>query len=112
METDSGLCVARWLGRSLESFSHTNRHLAAVDMSVGGRLVGVLRLDTRALHSAVDDKRRSRSESWSGLADELGVGRSQLTRLSAGGRIEVRLLLTILEWLGRDAESFTRIADR
>jgi hypothetical protein len=112
METDGVLGMTRWLGCSLEALSPTNRRLGGPDCQLGVDRVGVIRMDTRSLHGAVDDLRQARAMSWESLADHLGVAASQLTRLSKGGRIEVRLLLTILDWLGRSSESFAHITDR
>ena len=112
METDGILCMTRWLGRPPEAFSQTNHHLAGTEMLLASGVAGVVRLDTRALHRAVDELRRSQALSWQALATELRATSSQLTRLSKGGRIGIRLLLTVLAWLGRSAESFAHITDR
>ena len=112
MEADGALGMAWWLGSSLEAFSQTNRDFAGAEMQVDAAEAGMLRLDTRALYRAVDDLRCSRALPWQSLASELGVAVSQLTRLSKGGRVGVRLLLTVTAWLGRSAESFARVTDR
>ena len=111
METDGVLGMVRWVGCPIEAFSETNRHLAGTQTELGAGVGGVLRLNTGSLHRAVDDERRSRGMSWRSLADHLNVGASQLTHLSKGGRVGVHFLLTLLSWLGRNAESYTHITD-
>ena len=66
-----------------------------------------VRFDAKALYAALDAERHKRGLSWRGVADEIGVSLSTLTRTKQGGRMEVDGMLAMVRWLGRTAESFT-----
>ena len=72
----------------------------------------VVRFDAAAHYTALDAQRRSRRMSWQQVASEIGVSASTLTRTKRGGRMEVDGMLAMVGWLGRTAESFTRVVGR
>jgi len=71
----------------------------------------LIRLDSRALYRALDERRQARGLSWRQFAAELGVSVSTLTRTRLGGRLEVDGALAMTAWLGRTIESFARDSD-
>jgi len=67
------------------------------------------RVDTAALHTALDEQRLSRGMTWPQVAQEVGrgvVSAASLTELARGGRTGVHTFMAILHWLGLPAESF------
>lgn len=67
------------------------------------------RVDTAALHAALDEQRLSRGMTWHQVAEEVGpsvVSAPSLTDLARGGRTGVHVFMAILHWLGLPAESF------
>ena len=68
----------------------------------------MLRFDAKALYQALDQQRRSRGLTWAGVAREIGVSASTLTRTARGGRMEADGMLAMCRWLKRPAESFVR----
>ncbi|MBI1339812.1 hypothetical protein GC169_06335 [bacterium] len=63
-------------------------------------------LDAAALYVALDAERRRRGLSWSAVGREIGVAPNTMTRLKAGGRMEVDGMLAMVGWLGRSVEDF------
>jgi len=104
METDGVVAMVRWLGYPLEAFSETNYHLMPLEM----KPPGPGRLDTRALHDAINVRRQKLGMTWQALAEELGVAAGQLTYLAKGGRIAVGMLMAILLWLEMPSGEFVR----
>jgi len=72
----------------------------------------MVRFDPMALHEALDKRRNERGLTWAGVAAEIGVGASTLTRIRAGGRMEVDGMLAMVRWLGVPVETFVRESDR
>jgi hypothetical protein len=71
----------------------------------------ILRWDTKALHSALNDQRQSRGMTWKQVAQEIGgFTPGMLTNLAKGGRIGFPGVMRIVRWLGQPAAAFTRIA--
>ena len=68
----------------------------------------MLRFDTKALHAALDAQRVARGLSWAQLAADIGVSATTLTRMRAGGRMEVDGMLARVAWLGVPVETFVR----
>jgi hypothetical protein len=104
------LQVLRWLGRTPESFL-AGREAAprAEEILLEPGPSRILRFDTRALYSALDEERHSRGLSWDELARELpGFTRSMLTNLANGPLIGFPRVMTLTQWLGRPAASFVR----
>jgi hypothetical protein len=124
LEGDGVLCMLRWLGASPEVFTRglepqaQGRHAPAFmpgssAMAAAAR-VGegqYLRFDTKALHEALDARRRERRMTWAQVADEVRLAPPQLTQLAKGGRTGFPQVMRVVAWLGRRAEDFTRITD-
>ena len=68
----------------------------------------MLRFDARALYRALNEQRQARGLTWAGVAREIGVSSSTLTRTALGGRMEADGMLAMCRWVGRTAESFVR----
>jgi len=103
METDGILAMARWLGRPLEDFI-----LGAEKVARESRKVAQYRFNCKALYAALDAQRLARGLSWTETATQIGgVSAQMLTRLAKGGRIEVRVMIRAVGWLGRTVESFS-----
>ncbi len=66
------------------------------------------RFDTRALYQALDQERQQRGWSWQQLGRTIGVSPATLTRMRAGGRLEVDGMLAMVGWLGVPVEQFVR----
>jgi hypothetical protein len=104
------LFMLRWLGRSPEEF------LSGPVVDVGG--VGLpesgpesrLRWDLNQLYTAVNEKRRARGLTWSGLAQELGCTPSRLTNLRTARMADMELTMRVTQWLGRPAAEFIHAA--
>lgn len=64
------------------------------------------RVDVELLHAALDEARQARNLSWRGLADEVDMSASNLTRLGQGLRPDVDNFATLVQWLGLPAEVF------
>jgi hypothetical protein len=74
-----------------------------------GAKVGVVRrFDAAALYRAMDEKRLAAGQSWNEVARGIGVSASTITRLRAGGRMEVDGMLAMVAWLGVPVEAFVR----
>jgi uncharacterized protein YfiM (DUF2279 family) len=101
LELDGVLAMLRWLGRSAESFSAANRHLA------GSAMRGPTgRFRTGDLYAALDERRQASGLSWRAVAVECAVAAPQITGLAKVGRTSVGVALALTHWLGRDIESF------
>jgi hypothetical protein len=66
------------------------------------------RFDTEALHDALDVKRAGNGLSWAGLARQLRVAASTLTRAQAGGWMAGDNAAMFVDWLGVPHEAFLR----
>jgi transcriptional regulator with XRE-family HTH domain len=66
------------------------------------------RFDSVALFKALDEQRVARDLTWSDIAKEIGVASATMTRLRAGGRLEVDGMLAMVSWLGVTVETFVR----
>lgn len=82
------------------------------DATRGMKAEGIWRFDASALYTALDTQRQARGMSWQQVAAEVGVSVSTLTRTRLGGRMEADGMLAMVRWLGRTAESFTRVVGR
>ena len=102
-ETDGILAIIRWLGLTPESFIKNDSGVLETRPS-GLKPVPpgkYRRFDTKALYAALDERRRTRGNTWRQLAAEMGndVAPPMLTRLARGGRIEVTLMVRAVGWL-------------
>jgi hypothetical protein len=107
METDGMLAMVRWLGCAPERFIRSSDGLPVPEPPPA---TDFGRLDTKALHAALDRQRHVRGLSWQQLAEELGPGinAAMLTRLEKGGRISVHLLVTATGRLRQNVNNFTQ----
>jgi transcriptional regulator with XRE-family HTH domain len=63
-------------------------------------------INTKMLYSTLDAARQERSLSWRGLAGEIGVSPSLLSRLGNGLKPDTDGFATIIAWLRLPAENF------
>ena len=113
-EGDGVLQMLLWLDRTPESFvagfvgADAERYrLRRVENG------GILRWDTKALHSAVDAQRQARGMTWKDVAAQIGgVAPASLTGLAKGGRTAFPGVMRIVRWLGQPASGFTRVSNR
>ena len=112
-EGDGILQMLLWLRRTPESFV-----AGAVDpgseLFCRPRLTKgqILRWDTRALHAALDSRRRARSLTWAQVSREIGgFTPSMLTNLARGGHIGFPRVIRLVRWLGAPAATYTRVAE-
>lgn len=68
--------------------------------------MGKTTINTAALYSALDAARQERQLSWRGLAGEIGVSPSLLSRLGNGLKPDTDGFATIVAWLRLPAEDF------
>jgi hypothetical protein len=108
-EADGVLQMLRWLDRAPEFFMrHLPRNfpLAAMPDRPASR---VLRFDTRKLHAAIDERRKSRGMTWQQLADDSGVPASHFRTLANGGRTAFPYVTRLTRWLGLPAADFMHV---
>jgi hypothetical protein len=113
VEGDGVLQMLRWLRRTPESFvpdhpDASNAVYALRDVPTNR----ILRFDTKAMYSALDQKRAERGITWAQVAREIaGFGAASLKRLADGGRTTFPEVMRIVGWLDRPAAAFTRESD-
>jgi hypothetical protein len=99
-----------WLRRTPESFVPELEAADSPEMQLPQ--VGperTLRVDTKAVHAALEERRLERGITWKQVADEIGgIAPSGLTRLSKGGRTSFPDVMRIALWLERPVASLTR----
>jgi len=109
IELDGVTAMARWVGRTVESFAGGDGGPAPAPASYA-KTRHFLRFDTAALYAAVDAERDRRRLSWDQVATEVWPsgpwGSKQLEGLARGGRADVYSAVAICEWLGRTIQSF------
>ena len=109
IELDGVLGLARWVGRTVESFAGADGGPPPRPGS-HGRSGRFLRFDTAALYVALNAAREQRGLTWDQVAAEIWPagpwGPNQLKRLAKGGRADVHSALAICDWLGRTIQSF------
>ena len=66
------------------------------------------RFDAEAFFSALDAERRSRRQTWKGVAEEARVSASTLTRMAQGRRPDVDSMAALIAWSGLSADAFVR----
>lgn len=99
LEADGVLAMVRLVGKHPESFS------AGVPVPAGPLHPG--RLNTQALHAALDAERAKRGLSWIETAREIGPwSAGSLQRLAKGGRVTADLMLACTRWLRRPVDDF------
>ena len=98
-----------WLGRTPESFLTGPATLPETPLPESGP-GRVLRLDTRALHAALNAQRQARSLNWAQVAAELpGFTTSMLTNLATGPLIGFPRVMLLFQWVGQPAAHFVRV---
>jgi len=107
IELDGVIGMARWVGRTVESFAGADGGPAPKPAGPGWPF---LRFDTRALYEAADEERTRRGLTWAQVAGEVWPsgpwGEAQLQGMARGGRSDVYNALAICAWLGRTIQSF------
>ena len=108
IELDGVIGMARWVGRSVESFAGGN----GVKGAESAKYARFPRFDTAALSDAVNKERIRRGLTWDQVAAEIWPGgpsgARQLRAMAKGGRSDVYKALAICGWLGRTIQSFQR----
>jgi hypothetical protein len=111
IELDGVLALARWVGRTVESFAGGDGGPPPQAGSYGttGRF---LRFDTAALSATVSEERTRRGMTWDQVAREIwpsGPSRANLLKgMARGGRSNIYTALAVCEWLGRPLHFFQR----
>ena len=109
-EGDGVLQMLRWLGRAPESFvPGLPNDVTAVRLPVVDDRE-VLRFDTRKLHEALEDRRKSRGFTWPQVEAETGVAASHMRGLARGGRTAFPGVMRLTRWLRRPASHFVRLS--
>jgi hypothetical protein len=104
------LFMLRWLGRAPEEF------LTDPVVDVGDVQLpkpgpdSRLRWDLNELYVALDEQRRDRGLTWSGLGQELGCTPSRLTNLRTARIADMELAMRVTQWLGKPAAEFIHAA--
>jgi DNA-binding Xre family transcriptional regulator len=114
LETDGILQMCRWLDRSLESFCPGIG--SAPSPPDSWRLPGrIVRLDTRALHAALDAERSRRGLTLTQLATELSrshpISAATLRNLARGPRVELNTMLAVTRYLNAEVSAFTHLTE-
>ena len=111
IELDGVIGMARWVGRTVESFAGGDGGPPPEPTSVArsGRFA---RFNTAALYAAVNEERERRAMTWDQVAAEVWPsgpwGASQLKGMAKGGRSDVYKAIAICGWLGTPIQSFVR----
>jgi hypothetical protein len=108
------LQVLRWLDRSPESFlSGRPGQLDVSEKLPNAGASRILRFDTRAMYSALDDERQRRNLTWKQLVTQLpGFTQSMIANLAEGPLIGFPRVMTITQWLRCPAAVFVRVRGR
>ena len=106
VEGDGVIRMLSWLDRAPESFvpGYSGKFEPLVPAS-GNK---VLRWDTAAIHDAVNRKREATKQTWSEVAEQVGMAPQQLKHMAKGGRTGIRTVMRIAAWLGVSASSLTK----
>ena len=108
------LQVLRWLGKSPEAFlvppGEESEQEAALPEAAMNH---VLRLDTHALHTALEAERKRRGMTWVEVAAELpGFQPAMLTNLATGPLIGFPRVMLLTQWLRVPLSRFVRARPR
>jgi hypothetical protein len=108
------LQVLRWLDRSPESFlSERPEQLHVQEKLPNAGASGILRFDTRAMYSALNDERQRQNLTWKQLVTQLpGFTQSMVANLAEGPLIGFPRVMTITQWLKCPAAVFVRVRGR
>jgi hypothetical protein len=113
VEADGVLQMLIWLDRTPESFVPGYGYVEGEAFRLARVGPGqILRFDARAVHAALDRRRREKRLTWSEVANEIGGLRaSGLTRLARGGRVSFPGIMSIAAWLELPAAALTHASD-
>lgn len=108
------LQVLRWLQATPESFlSEPDRNPRPEEELPRAAPDRILRFDTRALHTALDQERKRRGMTWQQVASETpGFSQAMLTNLARGPLIGFPRVMSITQWLGSPAARFVKSRSR
>jgi hypothetical protein len=110
MSCQYSLIILRWIRRAPEEF------LAGPVVDVGDvRLPEAgsdsrLRWDLSQVHAALNERRRERELTWTGLAEELACTPNRLTNLRTARLADMGLTMRITQWLEQPAARFVHPA--
>ena len=114
IEVDGVICMVRWLGRSVESFTALRD---APPLPRGDWITdqGFVRIDAARVRQALEMARTKRGLSWDEVAAAIAAAGAPtlaggLARLAKGGRMDVHQVVAICGWLGRPVAGFTRFS--
>jgi hypothetical protein len=111
MEADGILIMVRLLERTFEDFTTRSAASPYEAPAAADPLPPTFRrLDTRAVHAALNEQRRARGLTWREVAAEIGTSTNVLTGLARGGRTGVPTIVWIAAWLDRPVEDLTHEA--
>jgi hypothetical protein len=109
IELDGVIGLARWVGRTVESFAGGDGG-PPLEPNSYLQTRRFVRFDRRALHAAVNEEREHRGMTWEQVASEIWPsgpwGPQQLKSMAGGGRADVYQAVAVCEWLGRPIQSF------
>jgi len=108
------LQMMQWLDRTPESFVPGSRSSDAVRFKLPRcGTHEILRFNTKALHAALNARRRERELTWNDVAREMGIGSSNpLTSLAKGGLTGFPIVMRMVGWLGVPAATFVHASNR
>jgi hypothetical protein len=108
------LQVLRWLGRTPESFLRGEGAVPDINEALPEPGPSrILRFDTAAIYTAINDERVRRGMTWKQLVRELpGFTENMLKNLANGPLIGFPHVMMIPQWLGCPAATFIRIDRR
>ncbi len=108
------LQVLRWLGESPEAFLiPSDRQPSSESLLPEAPPDHVLRLDTHALHLALQEERNRRGMTWSEVAAELpGFRPAMLTNLATGPLIGFPRVMLLTQWLNVPLSRFVKARPR
>jgi transcriptional regulator with XRE-family HTH domain len=113
VEGDGVLQMLRWLGRSPESFVSGGGPRDGDSVALPTAPRGVLRFDARALHAALEARRRDGGMTWEEVAAAIGgTNAGALRRLRGGGRVAFPPVMRVCAWLGEPVARFVHLAPR
>ena len=109
IELDGVMGLARWVGRTVESFAGGDGGPAPEPNSFRKNR-RFMRFNTAGLYAGVNQERERRGLTWDQVAAEIWPsgpwGVDQLKGMARGGRSDVYKAVAICEWLGRTIQSF------
>ena len=99
------LFLLRWMERAPEDFLTDPVDVGDVRLPVAGP-DRRLRFDLPSLHAALNEERRGRGLTWTGLGAALDCTPSRLTNLRTARLADMDLTMRVTQWLGRPAAAY------